>query len=186
MLIGPVESSRLPTRMSSAARRRDAERHARHGQTSRARRAMKSIAASEPWYCFHPKVLWQLSRNARSPSSGRIGVWIKAFRRRRVEGMTDESVLETQRPAETLWRCARGRRRWTSSLRQGELRCLIGPNGAGKSTFFKLLSGQLRPRGGRILFEGVAIGGLAMHQIAPARDRYQESGAERVRTASRA
>jgi branched-chain amino acid transport system ATP-binding protein len=51
-------------------------------------------------------------------------------------------------------------------LRQGELRCLIGPNGAGKSTFFKLLSGQLRPSGGTIRFEGIPIGGLAMHQIA--------------------
>ena len=51
-------------------------------------------------------------------------------------------------------------------LRQGELRCLIGPNGAGKSTFFKLLSGQLQPSGGRIRFEGVSIGGMAMHQIA--------------------
>jgi branched-chain amino acid transport system ATP-binding protein len=51
-------------------------------------------------------------------------------------------------------------------LRQGELRCLIGPNGAGKSTFFKLLSGQLQPSGGQIRFEGVSIGGMAMHQIA--------------------
>ena len=51
-------------------------------------------------------------------------------------------------------------------LRQGELRCLIGPNGAGKSTFFKLLSGQLQPSGGLIRFEGVSIGGMAMHQIA--------------------
>jgi branched-chain amino acid transport system ATP-binding protein/urea transport system ATP-binding protein len=51
-------------------------------------------------------------------------------------------------------------------LRRGELRCLIGPNGAGKSTFFKLLSGQLRPSAGTIRFEGIAIGGSAMHQIA--------------------
>ena len=51
-------------------------------------------------------------------------------------------------------------------LRQGELRCLIGPNGAGKSTFFKLLSGQLRPSGGTILFAGTPIGGIAMHEIA--------------------
>jgi branched-chain amino acid transport system ATP-binding protein len=51
-------------------------------------------------------------------------------------------------------------------LREGELRCLIGPNGAGKSTFFKLLSGQLRPSGGTIRFEGVSIEQMAMHQIA--------------------
>jgi branched-chain amino acid transport system ATP-binding protein len=51
-------------------------------------------------------------------------------------------------------------------LRQGELRCLIGPNGAGKSTFFKMLTGQMRPSGGAILFDGSEITGLPQHQIA--------------------
>jgi branched-chain amino acid transport system ATP-binding protein len=51
-------------------------------------------------------------------------------------------------------------------LRQGELRCLIGPNGAGKSTFFKMLTGQLRPSAGAILFRGSDITGLAQHEIA--------------------
>ena len=40
------------------------------------------------------------------------------------------------------------------TLREVELRCLIGPNGAGKSTFFKMLTGQLRPTEGTILFRG--------------------------------
>jgi branched-chain amino acid transport system ATP-binding protein len=44
-------------------------------------------------------------------------------------------------------------------LERGELRCLIGPNGAGKSTFFKMLTGQIRPTAGQILFEGREIGG---------------------------
>ncbi|NYT25135.1 ABC transporter ATP-binding protein [Alcaligenaceae bacterium] len=52
------------------------------------------------------------------------------------------------------------------SLRQGELRCLIGPNGAGKSTFFKLLSGQLNPTEGDILFQGQSISGAQQHAIA--------------------
>ena len=51
-------------------------------------------------------------------------------------------------------------------LRQGELRCLIGPNGAGKSTFFKMLTGQMRPSGGAILFDGSEITGLPQHRIA--------------------
>lgn len=51
-------------------------------------------------------------------------------------------------------------------LRQGELRCLIGPNGAGKSTFFKMLTGQIRPSGGAILFDGTEIAGLSQHAIA--------------------
>ncbi len=50
-------------------------------------------------------------------------------------------------------------------LERGELRCLIGPNGAGKSTFFKLLTGQIRPSAGAILFEGAEITNAAPHQI---------------------
>ena len=40
------------------------------------------------------------------------------------------------------------------TLAEGELRCLIGPNGAGKSTFFKMLTGQLQPTQGAVLFRG--------------------------------
>jgi len=51
-------------------------------------------------------------------------------------------------------------------LKEGELRCLIGPNGAGKSTFFKLLTGQITPTSGKILFDGVDVTGLPSHKIA--------------------
>lgn len=37
---------------------------------------------------------------------------------------------------------------------------VIGPNGAGKTTLFNLISGQLKPDRGRILFEEQEIGGL--------------------------
>jgi branched-chain amino acid transport system ATP-binding protein len=52
------------------------------------------------------------------------------------------------------------------TLAEGELRCLIGPNGAGKSTFFKMLTGQLMPSQGTILFRSASIAGLAPHAIA--------------------
>ena len=52
------------------------------------------------------------------------------------------------------------------SLAEGELRCLIGPNGAGKSTFFKLLTGQIKPTSGSVLFRGTDITGLQAHEIA--------------------
>ena len=52
------------------------------------------------------------------------------------------------------------------TLAEGELRCLIGPNGAGKSTLFKLLTGQLRPTAGRVLFRGHDITGDHTHSIA--------------------
>jgi branched-chain amino acid transport system ATP-binding protein len=40
------------------------------------------------------------------------------------------------------------------------LKSVIGPNGAGKTTLFNLLSGQLRPAEGRILFKGRDITSL--------------------------
>ena len=52
------------------------------------------------------------------------------------------------------------------SLAEGELRCLIGPNGAGKSTFFKLLTGQIKPSSGSVLFRGKDITALEAHEIA--------------------
>ena len=51
------------------------------------------------------------------------------------------------------------------ALADGELRCLIGPNGAGKSTFFKMITGQLRPTAGQIMFAGTDITRAAAHQI---------------------
>jgi branched-chain amino acid transport system ATP-binding protein len=49
------------------------------------------------------------------------------------------------------------------SLAEAELRCVIGPNGAGKSTFFKLLTGQVRPTSGQILFRGQDISRMQPH-----------------------
>jgi branched-chain amino acid transport system ATP-binding protein len=52
------------------------------------------------------------------------------------------------------------------TLAPGELRCLIGPNGAGKSTFFKMLTGQLQPTHGVVLFRGRDISRAEAHEIA--------------------
>ncbi|HEX2438574.1 MAG TPA: ATP-binding cassette domain-containing protein, partial [Methylomirabilota bacterium] len=41
-----------------------------------------------------------------------------------------------------------------------EIVSIIGPNGAGKSTAFKTIVGFLRPRAGRVLFNGEEITGL--------------------------
>jgi ABC-2 type transport system ATP-binding protein len=54
-------------------------------------------------------------------------------RRRRIDALTDVSF----------------------SLEQGELLGFIGPNGAGKSTTIKILSGILRPDGGRVEVDGL-------------------------------
>jgi branched-chain amino acid transport system ATP-binding protein len=48
---------------------------------------------------------------------------------------------------------------------KGQVVAVIGPNGAGKSTLFKLITGHLKPDGGRILFKGEDIGGLPPYRI---------------------
>jgi ABC-type branched-subunit amino acid transport system ATPase component len=46
------------------------------------------------------------------------------------------------------------------AVRPGEIVSVIGPNGAGKSTTFKTIVGFLRPRAGRVVFNGEDITGL--------------------------
>ena len=47
----------------------------------------------------------------------------------------------------------------------GQMVAVIGPNGAGKTTLFKLITGQLKPDKGLILFKGEHIGGLKPHRV---------------------
>jgi branched-chain amino acid transport system permease protein len=51
------------------------------------------------------------------------------------------------------------------SVRRGELRGIIGPNGAGKTTFFKMLTCELVPTAGRILFEDRDITGFDVTRV---------------------
>src|SRR5438128_5421582 len=44
-------------------------------------------------------------------------------------------------------------------VQRGELVCLLGANGAGKSSTLRTISGLLRPRAGRIVFDGAEIQG---------------------------
>ncbi len=78
--------------------------------------------------------------------------------------MSDEIILET-RDLEKRFGGVRAIADVSFKLRRGELRCLIGPNGAGKSTFFKMLTAQLKPSSGQILFEGKDITRLQAHEI---------------------
>jgi branched-chain amino acid transport system ATP-binding protein len=54
----------------------------------------------------------------------------------------------------------------TLDVEEGVLHSVIGPNGAGKTTFFNLLTGQLQPTSGRIIFDGRDIAGTSPHEIA--------------------
>jgi branched-chain amino acid transport system ATP-binding protein len=48
----------------------------------------------------------------------------------------------------------------------GALHAVIGPNGAGKTTLFNVLTGQLRPSSGRVIFDGHQIDRLPVHRRA--------------------
>jgi len=52
------------------------------------------------------------------------------------------------------------------ALEAHERRAVIGPNGAGKTTLFNVITGQLPPNGGRIVFDGRSIAGLPPHAVA--------------------
>jgi branched-chain amino acid transport system permease protein len=51
------------------------------------------------------------------------------------------------------------------SVNHGELRGIIGPNGAGKSTFFKMLTCEVAPTSGQIVFEGRDITGMRVTDV---------------------
>jgi branched-chain amino acid transport system permease protein len=48
---------------------------------------------------------------------------------------------------------------------RGEVRGIIGPNGAGKTTFFKMLTCEVPPSAGRILFDGTDITGFDVTRV---------------------
>jgi ABC-type branched-subunit amino acid transport system ATPase component len=51
---------------------------------------------------------------------------------------------------------------------KGSITCIVGPNGAGKSTLLATISGILKPRQGRILFNGEDLVGCSPRQILAA------------------
>src|SRR4028118_2177742 len=50
-------------------------------------------------------------------------------------------------------------------VEQGEVVTLIGSNGAGKTSTLRTIQGLLRPREGKILFEGDSLGSLSTQAI---------------------
>jgi branched-chain amino acid transport system permease protein len=51
------------------------------------------------------------------------------------------------------------------SVHRDELRGIIGPNGAGKSTFFKMLTCEMRPSSGKVMFDGRDITGMDVTSV---------------------
>jgi branched-chain amino acid transport system permease protein len=51
------------------------------------------------------------------------------------------------------------------TVQRGELRGIIGPNGAGKTTFFRMLTCEVPPSAGRIVFDGRDITGRSVTDV---------------------
>src|SRR5262249_14128538 len=51
----------------------------------------------------------------------------------------------------------------TLTVEEGEALGVIGPNGAGKSTMFNLITGDVAPDAGRVMFAGTDITAMAPH-----------------------
>lgn len=49
---------------------------------------------------------------------------------------------------------------------KGEMVSVLGPNGSGKSTVIKLLTGELKPKRGDVVFESKAIHSIPVRQLA--------------------
>lgn len=56
----------------------------------------------------------------------------------------------------------------TFSIERGQLVAIIGPNGAGKSTLINVISGELPPTAGTVIFNGKMISGWPSHRISRA------------------
>lgn len=52
------------------------------------------------------------------------------------------------------------------AVKEGERRAIIGPNGAGKTTLFNLISGELAPSTGKIIFFGRDVTRMPVHRRA--------------------
>ena len=50
-------------------------------------------------------------------------------------------------------------------VRKNSLHAIIGPNGAGKTTFFNLLSGNLKPTNGKVIFKGKDLTRQPVHRM---------------------
>jgi branched-chain amino acid transport system ATP-binding protein len=52
------------------------------------------------------------------------------------------------------------------TVEAGRITAVIGPNGAGKTTLFALITGFQAPTGGRIVYNGANVAGMAAHRLA--------------------
>jgi branched-chain amino acid transport system ATP-binding protein len=54
--------------------------------------------------------------------------------------------------------------KFSLTVEDGEALAVIGPNGAGKSTMFNLITGDVAPTEGRVVFAGLDVSAMAPHE----------------------
>ena len=79
--------------------------------------------------------------------------------------MDDSTILETQELQKAFGGLA-AVDGVSMKVQAHTLHTIIGPNGAGKTTFFNLLSGNLRPTGGKVIYKGQDITYMPAHRRA--------------------
>jgi lipopolysaccharide export system ATP-binding protein len=121
------------------------------------------------WHPVKPRVAWWgESREGRQQIyDALLAAARRAVQRSKVVApqRTSASLLE----GKELTKSFKGRRvvdHVSVRVEQGEIVGLLGPNGAGKTTTFYLITGLIRPDGGRVLLDGVDLTRAPMYQRA--------------------
>ena len=57
------------------------------------------------------------------------------------------------------------------SIPRGRITAIMGPSGTGKTTLLRLITGQIKPDRGQILFDGIDVGTLDVHELYALRRR---------------
>ena len=79
--------------------------------------------------------------------------------------MTQAGTVLELRDVETYYGSIRALKGVTLEVRDGEIVTLLGANGAGKSTTLRSINGLVRPRSGKIMFQGRDITHSPAHEI---------------------
>jgi lipopolysaccharide export system ATP-binding protein len=123
------------------------------------------------WHPVKPRVAWWgESREGRQQIyDALLAAARRAVQRSKIltPQRTSASLLEGKELAKSF----KGRRvvdHVSVKVQQGEIVGLLGPNGAGKTTTFYLITGLIRPDGGRVLLDGLDLTRAPMYQRARA------------------
>jgi phospholipid/cholesterol/gamma-HCH transport system ATP-binding protein len=57
------------------------------------------------------------------------------------------------------------------SIPRGRITAIMGPSGTGKTTLLRLITGQIKPDSGQVLFDGIDVASLSVHELFTLRRR---------------